>query len=393
MLNDTDIFIERITHFLSLRDKEAGAGNLGRGIMNFGNKLRRGTENIVENTLAPARDMVSDALGHSKAQKDALRAEAKKAIVDRYSKTKDSINRSAMKDLWTDSLKQSPNNTINTVTGDARSQALTKLKDAIQEQTSLKAGRLKGDNLESFKKNALDSGNYKDIGDTKQISDAINKYTGNSGVRKLVYNNPKKALTTGAIAAGAGGLYLGSDIGDSPEVADMGKKHTAETSNELLKDLETPAASRDKAPAKTNASTWQAKLSEQGNKFLTGIQDFANTSAGATTIGGTTGAGIAYIADKLLTKDSEEESTEGRRLLLTLLGGALGAGAGYGINAYRQKKASETMDVRTLIQREAEALSDKDLESKVKQMEYMEKQASYSNWIADRLKLHFHRAV
>jgi hypothetical protein len=148
--------------------------------------------------------------------------------------------------------------------------------------------------------------------------------------------------------------------------------------------FETPSEKKGPKKELSEKKGPKKELSEKGSNMLTTIQNFANTSTGAATIGGTTGAGLAYLADRLLTKDDEEEDTKGRRLLMTLLGGALGAGAGYGI----QKSASDGDDVRSLIRQDAAELSDEELESKISNLESLEKQASAQSWILDRLKLH-----
>jgi hypothetical protein len=223
---------------------------------------------------------------------------------------------------------------------------------------------------------------------SRDIDALTAKHGGPGKIMEFIRNNPKKSALAGVGTVGGGGVIAALPETPGQDTIQGTGESTPESRKTLIQDMESTfeTPSEKKGPKKELSEKKGPKkeLSEKGSNMLTTIQNFANTSTGAATIGGTTGAGLAYLADRLLTKDDEEEDTKGRRLLMTLLGGALGAGAGYAI----QKSASDGDDVRALIRQDAAELSDEELESKISNLESLEKQASAQSWILDRLKLH-----
>jgi hypothetical protein len=437
MLSKTDEFIQKTTLFLEFRDKEAGAGKAGKflgatlrggskqlrkapkGIPGYGGHVpdKRIAKSIddaaskananIDARVKKIRDAIDQRHAAPKVEApkveapkvEAPKAEAPKPNSDEWwearrqaalkedalgsSGSKASTKREALKRLKREAKlhRHQPGAVHDPKTG--------KLDPAYAAEFQKRVAGVKADPAKDIKAKA---GEFDAPGLSRETLDAAaNKALGNTGfinnTRRVINKHPVKTLAT--IAATGGVVPVGKDLLENDSTTQMINEAGTNWTTESIDKEEEDVIGKENRDAekkkKTDSSDWMDKLSTKGSELFKGIQDFANTSTGAATIGGTTGAGLAYIADKLLTKDSEEDDTQGRRLLLTLVGGVLGAGAGYGI----QKIAAEEGDVRAMLRQEASALSDEELEAKVSQMELMEKQASYGNWISDRLKLHF----
>ncbi len=404
MLDNIQDFIGRTAHFLSLRDKEAGMGSVGE------QAVKKVTKGIPGYGEAAAKSVLDPRLVKSI---DDATEQAQKRIAEKFKAMRSNVADTATpppKNLDIPSAGSPPPlPTSNKKIGldpaavsrqDARhkSQMKQAIKDAkfARKHTygrDLDKGSIKPGDMGKLRQDL--SAKYPELS-SRDIDVLTAKHGGPGKVMEFLRKNPKKSAVAGTL--GTAGVVGAANLPEAPgqDTIQGTGESTAEDRQTLIKDLESTfeqpvekkgPSDEDKKETSSNGN-WVDKLSEKGNNMLTSIQNFANTRTGATTIGGTTGAGLAYLADRLLTKDDEEEDTKGRRLLMTLLGGALGAGAGYGIQAMRQKSASDGNDVRSLIRQDAAELSDEELESKISNLESLEKQASAESWILDRLKLH-----
>ena len=198
----------------------------------------------------------------------------------------------------------------------------------------------------------------------KPVAKAVNSIR--TAAEKKPMSVPKKILTgTGAGAA----AFAGYNSIPYLSATDRAQRAVIDEKDDSFYDP-SPAP----ATPSSNTSTDSPSLSERGSAMYDNVKQMLNTRGGAAAAGAGAGIALTALADKLLgskPKEGEEESS-GRKVLKYLLGGALGAGAGVGIQHLFNKQASDYSykeRLQLMMRKEASCLSQDDLEFRIETIE------------------------
>jgi len=420
MSTDLDKFIQKTAHYLAMRDKEAGLGGANKGLPGYGKAFKGSTFKglpgygkvaVPKGRIADVVEAVQNSPVNRQKLNDidsafnsGLQSQQKAIVSGTADKFKAQAQKavSAERKVVSDGVEKAKEFLRTTRADSKATSAGGAAPDAAKAHAGNTAildkvkGMVDGDNNLA---RDLFSRHYSKPGVAEKLSQMVR----NTSPRDILRVAPQaamgnKTLRRAAVGTGvAGSLYAGSDyIGRGVQHA-TGHDPTANKASmdfstrpdlgvgEVLKQKPVGQQSGEDGSEETS---FMDKLTTGGKDVLGKIQSFASTRAGSGVIGATTGAGLAYLIDKMTTDgDEDEDKVRNRRIITSLLGALGGAAAGMAIQKFATDSPAK---VQSLLQQEATAMSDEDLENKVNELEMREKTASVKDFIHRRLRVAFH---
>ena len=415
MATDLDKFIQETTDYLNMRSKEAGLGS-AKGLAQYGVPKKFGGLAQYGNTLK-----VKNLPGHAKDLQTAAAKQGKNLTPLKTSDIKnvdipikaDNLKADAGTSLGAKTQATMAQTTSDLVRGARVAKAKEMLRSARANRQSDAAGGAAPTGDAAFKTNTALREKTKGMtgGDDDLARRLFDKHYGQPSLlekyrstdpkdmmvsaRRAAMNMPHKKKIIGAGIVG-GTAYAYKDApqearGFDPEAAEKSVSFASRENPDISAVMDQKPAGKPSGEDTAESASTMDKLTDYGKDAFSKIQDFASTRVGSGVIGATTGAGLAYLIDKMTTDgDEDEDKVRNRRIITSLLGALGGAAAGVGIQHYmgQQKTAMEEQNpakVQSLLQQEAAALSDEALEQKVTELEMKEKTASYTDFIHRRL--------